>query len=360
MISPEEHSDHMHKQSKQNTVQSFTEKVANAESTQALLTVIDEIQHSQGNHSSRLSSIRMPATIIGAIALIIVVGIIADFDIMPMGITALVLGILIIIQQRAPKNALNQLSKTIFQKQLLLVNQLSTSETDHVLFSLGALSTRFDEFTMGDSNRRLQTIAHGHFSGDTLSFNYHYFHFSYHLWEKQNKHSNSDAEKLTRHQRYGLIIDLAKQSSAQFPKLQKGDYYQVMTQKPDSAKKLFEIPTYMPASLAFREQFFIMTNQDDHFSAKRLKPAVVVILESMNEQYQDLMIELNDANELKISFTSPSLLNPDSVKMNNQSRYNLSQPDAFKSELLAQSSSSALQSLLLTTERLLQEWDQNF
>lgn len=256
-----------------------------------------------------------------------------------LGSTAISMGVFVYLYKQ--KRAVTDLAKIIYQKDALLDNNLRYKAP----FNSEEMRIRFREFDRGNYSREFRKVIGGKFIGDEHTFNYDYYHFHYVDKRVVVETSTDSKGRVTtrtrtvydRFDRYGLIVPFEFVQSMQIFSFKLSRNY--------GSK-------FTTGSIAFDKKFKVRA-VDEFTAAKFLKPAVVVAIQEVSEFLRKMNIEIDASGKMCVSFANNEMV------LGNQ-RYDLSNPEAFYTELAGQTKLRLLERTLRFVHQMMKHSDSNF
>ncbi len=253
---------------------------------------------------------------------------------------ALFIGTILAIRFYRREKLPQQLSKKIFQRDLLFDNQIVPIAPETL--PIDQLLQQFREFNRGNYRRDIPDLLKGEVALEGHSHNqptidFYYFHFHYIdeeiIEEKDNAGKPKNRKVYHHYHRYGLLLDLTKLTKQLLPTLQISADRKLRSKRSD----------YLPASISFRKTFSLTTSEQ-HFAAKILTPTMVEQLLKIGKAFKNLNIELNQ--QLLIAFDNADIIAA-------EQNYDLTNIDDFILELKEKQTLPQLTAILTFTQNIL-------
>lgn len=314
-------------------------QIANTQSPQELLEVIEEIQ--QQKKSLKFSFIDQ------AISLVLLLGIFMsslyffnqtdETFLLFTSIASLFALIILAFNFKQRKTLVSNLSDRLFRQDLLFDNHLTPLKS-HPNLTLRALQSRFYEFSLGNHGQEIRDIFGGKYMDISEPFIFYGYHFSYvdetfsgtksHQYPKRTQ----NLQPFKQSHRYGIIIPFEAPAEL------------VMTELPLPLK--LRQTQYKDLNLpkAFRKKYRIHTT-NSQFAEHFLNPLVLPLIESLSHEFTDISIEIRNRTELLFSFSNSDLLKC-------ERRHSLHNIDEFSVEIRGVTKAKKLDLALSTLYRI--------
>ncbi|MCH1923511.1 hypothetical protein L9G74_04100 [Shewanella sp. C32] len=249
----------------------------------------------------------------------------------------LVVAVFIIISRRS---RLNGLTQAIWQKNLLLDNQLTevncAPETQADAYKL-----RFREFHRGNHKQSIDRLYRGHHQGEQHQFDFEAFDFHYvdkhTTTTTDSKGRTSTRTTYTHYHRYGIILPFG--------------YVKDLSVLGYSSSG-HRGTKWQPASLDFRRAFTARA-EEEMTAARFFKPVVVEILLDLKDAVRQVNLEFNHQGDLCITVADADLLSTNCP-------VSLDEPQQLLKLLKEQTRLEKLDKLLNVTHKLMVYNDSNF
>ncbi|WP_417761900.1 hypothetical protein [Shewanella sp.] len=253
------------------------------------------------------------------------------------GALLIAIGLLVIIKRRS---RLKGLTQAIWQKNLLLDNQLTQVNTNPDA-QADSYKARFHEFHRGNHRQSIDYLCRGHYPGEQHQFDFEAFDFHYvdkhTTTTTDSKGRSSTRTTYTHYHRYGVILPFG--------------YVKDLSVLGYSSSG-HRGTKWQPASLDFRRAYTARATSE-MTAARFFKPAVVEILLHLKDQLRQVNLEFNSAGDLCITIADNDLLStPCPVA--------LDEPQQLLKVLKEETRLEKLDALLHTAHQLMVYNDNNF
>lgn len=232
------------------------------------------------------------------------------------------------------KNTLKNLATEIFEKDTLFDNALKPVPFDPTE-KAEQLGKCFHEFKRGNYSREIKSLNSGSYSGNEHMFDFHCYNFHY---VDRTKSSDNHA-KYNHYHRYGIYLSFKFVSNL------------AILNQPIST---INGEKFRSASNKFNKLFSVKA-ETEIIAAKFLKPAIVIAIEEITQEFSELNFEFNSDAQLCMSFSNKDLL-----LSSNKRQYGLDDPDNFINEIKMSQKIPKLEKALEHIHTLMKYSDNNF